>query len=964
MNTLRMLTARHSVSESERDAVLLFLLLLAPALYSSGFPSLDFMSGPPFHVTIELSGALIGLLSGFAFLALFHRLGEWQNLLLGLAFMGSATEDLAHGVLSLVMEEASTPALTAPLERFLPGTYVSGRLIMVVLMISALMVGAKPFSSLKTRQNIFAVVSMVFLGTIFVTALAAIAPLPQSMYPEKLIAWPVDLLIGFGFAYVLAAYLRSYISRGDGMVWWLCLSIGFSMTGQFIMSFSRELHSPLFNLAHICKVLGYAAPLAGLSIWQGQLIETSWTIGKKLKHFRELLDQSSDIILVSDSDGLILDFNQTAVTGLGYTSEELTGMSMDKLLPDTHEDPWARHLRAIRNNEVQLLETTFRDKAGTEFPVEISVRSINHGDSSTHLTIARDTYVRKAAEAALRAANRALKVISEASQILVRAESEQELLDDICHEIVAHGDYALAWVGYAQDDPEKTMRVMASFGCTEYLKDIDVRWDESDLGSGPTGKAIRYGIPQVVCNTGSDPSYTPWSPKAKECGFQSSIALPLISNSTVIGAVNIYSASQDAFFGKDERILMMGLADDLAYGIVALRERERCREAEKEILRLNEDLERKVKERTGELRQTLNDVQSARDRIDGILKSVADGIIVTDIYNNVVLMNRAAEDLLDVRLSEILGQPIDFVIKAATLREKLMKSIRQNKTSYKFDFMLPDREDRHMNAQTSVIFDKDGRYTGLVTVIRDVTYEREVDRMKTEFISTAAHELRTPLTSIRGFSEILLTRGGLTEAERAEFLSYINKQSLNLAAIINDLLDISRIEAKKGLAFNKVDFKPCESLGNIMSYYQKSSPGHTFELAMPEEDVMIHADPAKLQQVMENLLGNAVKYSPEGGTIRIQASRKGDDLHVCVRDEGIGMTAEQVGRVFEKFYRADTSNLAVEGTGLGMTIVKYIVEAHGGSIHVESELGTGTAVHFLIPLGKQTSPEGGIPGEC
>jgi PAS domain S-box-containing protein len=654
------------------------------------------------------------------------------------------------------------------------------------------------------------------------------------------------------------------------------------------------------------------------------------------RHFRQIYEYMPVGIVVVECEGrTIVEVNSMAADLIGAPREEILGKVCHKFIcsAETGQCPVCD-----LNQTVDYSEQTLLAFDGTEIPVLKTVVKVNLAGRDCQIEAFTDIRARKEAEKALYLE----RMRSESLALLDNLSSVD--ISDLC-------DYAL----------QKSLDITASPLGYFYFYDEDAEvftihaWSESviaecktfekqahyELGkAGLWGESVRQRKP-IITNDYTAPN--PWKKGCPESHVQLRryMTVPIFDKDRIVAMVGVANkhAPYDEADASNLSLLVNGI-----WRVIARRE------AEKEILRLNEDLERKVKERTGELRQTLNDVQSARDRIDGILKSVADGIIVTDIYNNVVLMNRAAEDLLDVRLSEILGQPIDFVIKAATLREKLMKSIRQNKTSYKFDFMLPDREDRHMNAQTSVIFDKDGRYTGLVTVIRDVTYEREVDRMKTEFISTAAHELRTPLTSIRGFSEILLTRGGLTEAERAEFLSYINKQSLNLAAIINDLLDISRIEAKKGLAFNKVDFKPCESLGNIMSYYQKSSPGHTFELAMPEEDVMIHADPAKLQQVMENLLGNAVKYSPEGGTIRIQASRKGDDLHVCVRDEGIGMTAEQVGRVFEKFYRADTSNLAVEGTGLGMTIVKYIVEAHGGSIHVESELGTGTAVHFLIPL--------------
>ncbi len=198
-------------------------------------------------------------------------------------------------------------------------------------------------------------------------------------------------------------------------------------------------------------------------------------------------------------------------------------------------------------------------------------------------------------------------------------------------------------------------------------------------------------------------------------------------------------------------------------------------------------LEEECKQAEEELNQALLDTEQAKDKIDGILRSVADGLIVTDIYNNVVLMNKVAEDLLGVGFSQAIGQPIDLAIKEKTLREKVMETLDRKTTGYLFDFELQSGDPEHpkiMRARTSVIFDRKSNETGIVTIMHDVTREREVDRMKTEFISTAAHELRTPLTSIQGFSEILLMRENLSPDEKKKFLTYINKYNLTSIGLL------------------------------------------------------------------------------------------------------------------------------------------------------------------------------------
>lgn len=362
-----------------------------------------------------------------------------------------------------------------------------------------------------------------------------------------------------------------------------------------------------------------------------------------------------------------------------------------------------------------------------------------------------------------------------------------------------------------------------------------------------------------------------------------------------------------------------------------------------------------VKERTEELNIALEDAENARDNIDAILKSIVDGLVVTDIHNRLILMNSVAEDLFNVRLSEVINRPFDFAIKEKTLRDQMKISLNKLETGYQFDFQLPGedlKKPRIYRARTSVIKDKDGKNNGIITIIQDVSREREIDRMKTEFISTAAHELRTPLTSIQGFSEILLMRKNLKDYEKTRYLNHINKQSINLANIINDLLDISRIESGKSFVLNK---EPCligDAIKIVADPFITQSKIHKFEIVLPQKPIEIKTDKDKMVQVLKNIISNAIKYSPDGGKIEIKGKVKKNFYEVSVKDEGLGMTPEQVEKVFDKFYRVDATNTAIEGTGLGMSIVKHIVEAHGGKVWVESELGKGTKVMFTLPLDK------------
>lgn len=240
-----------------------------------------------------------------------------------------------------------------------------------------------------------------------------------------------------------------------------------------------------------------------------------------------------------------------------------------------------------------------------------------------------------------------------------------------------------------------------------------------------------------------------------------------------------------------------------------------------------------------------------------------------------------------------------------------------------------------------------------ILYFRDVTSEATVDRMKSEFLSTAAHELRTPMASIFGFSEVLLTLDNDAQL-RAEFLGIIHRQSQVMVHILDELLDLARIEARRGKDF---DFKPLciQELVNDLTVSFKCPSGRSApDLLMHQVPLYALADSGKLRQAILNVLVNAYKFSPDGGPVQIAISAErskesGSNLFVDITDQGIGMTPDEVSKVCTRFYRADSSG-KVPGTGLGMSIVKEIVELHRGGLVIESQPGQGTRVRIRLPL--------------
>ncbi len=232
---------------------------------------------------------------------------------------------------------------------------------------------------------------------------------------------------------------------------------------------------------------------------------------------------------------------------------------------------------------------------------------------------------------------------------------------------------------------------------------------------------------------------------------------------------------------------------------------------------------------------------------------------------------------------------------------------------------------------------------------RMVTDLRELDRLKADFITTVSHELRTPLATILGFAE-LLRDGEFSPEEKQEFVRHIQDKAETLSQLVDELLDISRFEEGYGIELSRSWCSPAELFARTLAELQIRTDRHRLQVDLPEQPLELYVDRLKVERVMENLLSNAVKYSPAGGLIHVVGTLENGWLRISVADQGIGMTREQMERIFDKFYRADTSNTAVGGFGLGMSIVRNIIEAHGGEISVTSEPGKGTCITFTLPV--------------
>ncbi len=338
--------------------------------------------------------------------------------------------------------------------------------------------------------------------------------------------------------------------------------------------------------------------------------------------------------------------------------------------------------------------------------------------------------------------------------------------------------------------------------------------------------------------------------------------------------------------------------------------------------------------------------EKERDTLNTILRDTEDSIIVVDNDSKVLFVNPAACRTFNLSASRTQGRPLAEVIDHREVVELFDKEARSGR-SRRTEIALSDG--RYLHAQLTIV-----RGVGRVVVMQDITHLKELDRIKSEFVTTVSHDLRSPLTSILGYIE-LVRRSGPLNAQQQLFLDRIVSSVQSITALISDLLELGKIEAgfdedREPVLLAKVFREAIETLRP--SWEAKR---HTVQVRLPDDVPPVLGNPLRLRQVANNLLENAIKYTPDGGQIRVMLETEGDFQVLRVADTGIGIAAKDLPYIFDKFYRADEAIEHYDGTGLGLSIVKGIVERHNGRIWVDSQVGQGTM--FTIMLPNHTPPE-------
>ena len=728
----------------------------------------------------------------------------------------------------------------------------------------------------------------------------------------------------------------------------------------------------------------------------------------QLRKLSLAVEQSPESVIITNTNGIIEYVNPKFEQVTGYSPEEVRGKNprilKSGLTPmEVYENLWTN----INNGKEWRGELYNRKKNGELFWESVSISPVKNSEGTVTniVAIKEDITEKKKQIERLFRLNRTLNAMHKSNEAILLSNDETQLMKEVCKVIVEDCGHKMVWIGLAEEDILKTVRPAAFFGYEEgYLNTLNLTWSDTEYGRGPTGTAIRTGKYAICRNMLTDPKFEPWRNEAAKRGYASSIVFPLKIYNKVFGALTIYSGEPDPF-STDEINLLTDLSEDLSYGIDILRLKNAKEHAEIELRKHRDNLEELVKIRSGELKAANEELKSASIYMRTLLEASLDPLVTIDKLGKITDVNRATELATGLSRKELIGNNFsDYFTDPDKAKVGFNKVITEG---FVRDFPLTvsnisgKRTDVLYNA--TIYKNEAGEILGVFAAARDITEqkaaeielniyrkhleelvktrteelasankklseeiekekkveillqeslakEKELNELKTRFLSTTSHEFRTPLTSILSSMQLVQKyRKKWSDEQLDEHFIKVKYSVQNLTKLLDDILTLSRSESGK-LTFSPSTMNLPKFILDIVKEVEHiSNEKHEiiFNYSLKGNEYLI--DPKLMNFILMNLLTNAIKYSPDGGKVELNISHYGNQIQIIVNDEGIGIPKDENDRLFEPFHRAkNTEN--IPGTGLGLSIVQLAVQMYNGKIDFQSELGKGTKFIVTLPL--------------
>jgi PAS domain S-box-containing protein len=634
-----------------------------------------------------------------------------------------------------------------------------------------------------------------------------------------------------------------------------------------------------------------------------------------------ILDSAMDAIVGADAQQRVVVFNAAAERMFQCPAEEAVGKPLDTFIPTRYRAAHHQHVAGFGATGVthramgRLGQVSGLRRDGTEFPIEASIAQVEVGGSKLYTAILRDITERVATEQALWRGNRELRAITACNQVLVRSTDEHSLLQEVCRIIVEVGGYRMAWVGFAEQDENNPITPIVWAGHEDgYLEQARHAPADHARGGAPSVAAIRSGRPQTCHDIAADPAFAPWRTLALERGYKACIALPLMTNSQAFGSLNIYAETAGEF-AELEVGLLSGFAEDVAYGIMALRARAERRRAREELEEHQRNLERTVEARTSELRQSNKHLQQEITERAYVEKALRDSeaqlraknqqletaiLAEQDAYQ---VLGRAQEQLVLTEKLASLGQLVAGVAHEVN-----------NPLSFVHNNMVVVQRDTAAICAALALY----READVELAQRDPELFGRIRDL------CAKHDVAYAIANL---SEIL--------ARSTDGLQRIRQ-------IVKDLRDFSRSDERSP---QEVDLNA--GIASTLNIIRGQAHEHEVEVRLePGPLDPVRCFPAKINQVVLNLVTNAIDACAPGGRVVVRTRSGAKDVEIEVEDNGRGMDPAVCGKIFDPFF---TTKPQGRGMGLGLSISYGIVRDHGGRIEVQSTPGRGSRFTVSLP---------------
>lgn len=631
--------------------------------------------------------------------------------------------------------------------------------------------------------------------------------------------------------------------------------------------------------------------------------------------YREVVDHADDIVYTLDLDGYVQAVNPAVERVLGYRPEDLIGTLIDALIVPDQQDLSHRMLdRKLAGADRSAYELDVLSSDGRRVTLDVNTRLAISPDRPTVIHgIARDISAR-------RERSRQVELSAAVGSALIAQRPLAEQLDQCMRAVVEHLDAAFARVWSVDESEPDVLMLRASAGMYTHL---DGQHGRIRVGEYKIGRIASERKPHLSNTVVSDEEVSDkeW---ARREGMVSFAGYPLVVGERLLGVMGLFARHP---LDRTTLSILGSIVNAIAVGI----DRDRADRAQRSMLE---------RERTARLWAEATEI-----RYRELFEGVADAIIVTDANRQFQDANTAAIALLGYERDELLQFRVEDIVASDTDTTRTEFSRFSNDGIWQGELKLRRKDGSvvPVEARAAIVELPDGLV--YLSAIRDITERNHLERLQRDFMAMVTHDLRTPLTSIKGWSQMLRRRHDDARTQRT--IERVLAQVDQMERLINDLADLLRDEAGElRLRLEPVDL--AEAARRQVAFAREQTDHHDIRLETPEASVVGDWDRRRVEQVCQNLLMNALKYSPDGGDVTVRVEVVDGEARLMVIDKGVGISPENVSLLFKRFYRADVTGAG--GLGLGLHVSEMLVRAHGGRIWATSNPGVGSTFTVALPL--------------